>query len=377
MTRQNLVINKIVLFCSLIIFLGYSVNSCGNKKKSHNDNPNQSEVQIVSNQIENGVLKLKYQSLNNPTPQYFCKVDEGEWYLCTNESQIDFKNKQTITFSVKDGINGIVTSQTFAFQGAPVTTESIKTPIIEQFGNPYTGAIAIGGNREFIIPEGMHITKYSTNYTRTGNLIVYEITRDTDKINGEVTLCEKSPYVGAEIVKIKSTANGPAYDYCVTLPRDDAYKFWNDYKLGFNTVVMASDNSTVGTYESISISVFDNKFDWQTHRSLFTFHCAVGKPGVWNRGYLDLPLENNYFPGFLPNTVRFEYCQKNLIVGNGTQISVWIGTFRSLRCGTSSEITEFVYMADTNYAILNEYQFARRAANIILQQLQRTQPANL
>jgi hypothetical protein len=335
----------------------------------------------------------------------YCKFDtndgEGEWYKCDGSTaSYPLAPGQAGTFFVREGQNGPIQyqtvsnptnptySQTDASQAADTQTAQVQAAdIIPFFDN--AGFIGLV-NRKIQVPNGMYVTFYSTNNTLSTGLDVYQVDTNEDPFKRAVNCNAQAmvPNMTSETVLMQSVPNGPTHRYCNSVPTDAFQKSFNNYRAGLNQIELVTEagqpfdyiSMAVYTSQSLPWQPFNSK-DESTTNSLFVAHCGnpMGQkaPNVMNRSSIPgLPFLNDYFPGFLPKTTVFNWCQKKITI-RGKQGTVFVGGFKSLRQGQSSDMLEFVTISEMTQDIVDPNSFAQHSATKVLNSMGMSLPGHL
>ncbi len=139
--------------------------------------------------------------------------------------------------------------------------------------------MSLGDFYSLKIPDGMHVTEYSStkNFTggTTGQLQFYRIRSNSDPFYIGNYKCDGN----FDTIVPSSSPRGQVYDYCYsTFPRtnaDEFYKWLTSYGLANNHIEIASDADKITNeeHERIVLNVFDRDYEFMHGRSRFEQLC--------------------------------------------------------------------------------------------------------
>ncbi len=151
---------------------------------------------------------------------------------------------------------------------------SASQPIVAQ-----PQIMSLGDFYSLKIPEGMHVTEYSStkNFTggTTGQLQFYRIRTNSDPFYIGNYKCDGN----FDTIVPSSSPRGQVYDYCYsTFPRtnaDEFYKWLTSYGLANNHIEVATDADKITNeeHERIVLNVFDRDYEFMHGRSRFEQLC--------------------------------------------------------------------------------------------------------
>lgn len=373
-----------ITFVYKLVFLGslFSVAiSCG--KKGEESEKKAKAPAITESQIgPDGKAYFTYEAAGSgPT---YCKFasgkDKGEWYECEGSTQSYTPAPgEAVSFFTKQGKNGVITTKTLKntntiiagpldVDPAPINNTDVKI-----FGNNFQISLV---NRTFQVPEGLYVTRYSYDSGLNGGLEVYEVLEADDPFK-RATICKGNfPNVYNNLVELQSVPNGQAHGYCNSTPTREIAKYFSQNKMGFNQLEMVSEQDNP-VFEYMTVSIFRSSKDLNATESRFEDQCNPKNQSIITPAQsYPLNLQQDYFPGVVPQTVQFHWCKKYATFGAGAQRAVYVGAFRSTRSFRTKDVIEFVRMADSrDYD--DEFQFGQQSAVRVLNHLARSLPKEL
>ena len=255
-------------------------------------------------------------------------------------------------------------------------------------------ALVVGSGWGFRLTPDLHVTEYSTTKT-TGVLNAYRVAEgqeaEMDPLYLEAQQC--GGLFDDRLPTRRKHPGGQVYQYCHSKMPREVYKELNEYRLALNHIEVASNMAPVAIdeggamvtapgYERIAVSVFDADYEFMNSRSRFWNLCQ----NSWQRSVYQIPMMNQFFDWQLPSDVDFFTCEAILPNPISGQMEEWrIGAFFAIKggmrmdfgcnCGnTYPEAVEMVYMMRPSLGTMFDFQFATRAQDRILGQLQRIVP---
>jgi len=243
----------------------------------------------------------------------------------------------------------------------------------------------IGNFYEFTVPEGMHVTEYSTTKTYNRQLSFYRVLSEFDPHYIGNSMC--NGYADRRITAL--TPRGEPLDYCHSTVQDDIYKWMTDYRLANNHIEVATDGDIVAqnpaAHQRIMINVFDADYEFQRSRTRFEYLCmnrpiVKGPPmrflqnfwavdEVWAEFWMcdtDLPGTGPGLPGIEQWRVGAFF-----IVDSASALPDMYCTACSY---STQKAIEVVYMARPNESNWRPENFARTAQSLFLSTLGQAQP---
>lgn len=261
--------------------------------------------------------------------------------------------------------HGMVTSAVvnFCAQSCDATAQADALATTLQIGDFYN----------FGVESGFHVTEYSTTKT-VGVLSFFRVMPKADPYYLGNYKCD----AGWDSMVASHAPAGKSLDYCHSTPTRDAYKDTHEYRLANNHIEIATDAAQVSAtnHERISVSIYDNDWEFMTTRSRFKNLC--GNAPVQHRS---IPMVNDFFYGRLPEEVTFWFCDAIIPARNGAAEQWKIGAFIDIdeldwdcKDCMFDRAVEVVYMARPGQDTWRDDYFARSAQERILKYLSKLQP---
>lgn len=194
---------------------------------------------------------------------------------------------------------------------------------------PMVQFFQIGSFYNFLVPDDMHVTEYSSSKTFNSQLNFYRVTANSDPF-----------YIGnydcSGIFDRFVTASAPSgqpYDYCHTTPTGDIYKWLTDFRLANNHIEVATNEEQVtpNNHERIMINVFDRDYEYMRGRSRFEQLCLNRNGSITKTPY-QIPFVQDFWNDpTRVNRAEFWMCDVQLAGGNNNgfpQVEQWrVGGF--------------------------------------------------
>ena len=315
---------------------------------------------------------------------YECRLGKEDKYVPCNGAPFTIsglKDGSAYHFEVRGLVRQLSTSKLLA---AKESVNEFKVDLTKgdatQQSPALTGSaishyLQVGSFYRVDVPQGMHVTEYSTSKT-TGVLSYFRVINEADPFYLGNYSCANG---WDRVVAAMSPAGAPLM-YCHSTPTREAYKTENEFRLAHNHVEVATDTElvTVENQERLSISSFDQDYELVNVRSRFLNDCQGAAQGTH---VIEVPMINNFFLGSNPEKVKFHWCDRDMPDMDGTPRTWRIGAFydndsvdwNNPNYKTNRAI-EAVYMVRANASIFRAEQFARHAQERILDVLKKIDP---
>jgi len=278
------------------------------------------------------------------------------------------------------------------FVGAQMPTRQAPTEML--LGNFY----------KFTVPQGMHVTEYSSSATIGRTIDAFRIRTESDPTYVGNTRCDES--FSTDFMALSPA--GEPLKYCNFTPNDNLFKYLTDARWANNHLAVGTDASVVGqnpqAQEAIMINLFDQEPEFRRERTRFWDLCknAVGgRLDVINNitltlNFWGMPVQANFWtcttvlsvrkPNGLPEYAYFRvgtFFITDRDEASGTQVTSVpagapvMGGMPNMNCATCSysfpHLMEVVYVARANDTNITSGFFAQTAQRKFIQALS---PAN-
>jgi hypothetical protein len=230
--------------------------------------------------------------------------------------------------------------------GSILPPPAVQVPMQMQIGDFYA----------FTVPDGMHVTEYSTNKTYNTSLDFYRISTTSDPF-----YLGNYPCKGQfdQQVTFSGDSSGTMYNYCQSTPPEDVFKWLMSATIANNHLEVATNAPLVTEeqHEYIDINVFDANYEYMTGRSRFETLCLNQHGNIT----LSPPMAviNQEFWGTGPVLANFVMCTTDLTstpVGTlptldptGWRNSWWVGAFFISSSGQQLPHFECLTQQDETY----------------------------
>lgn len=351
-----------------------------------------SGLDLSDGKVQSSTVELKFAMSGKDSQNKGLKAEGFECKFNTNEKYVPCNGKSFVISGLKDGteyhfaVRGLVRQvDSQKLLAAKEATKDFKVDLSggdhsgPQSSEGVTSAIAshlqIGSSYQVDIPEGMHVTEYSTSKT-TGVLSFFRILPEADPFYLGNFSCNN----GWDRVVASISPSGAPLMYCHSTPTRESFKSENEFRLAHNHVEIATDTEMVSdtNHERLMISSFEQDYELISARSRFMNAC-----GSRPKSYMTIPMVPDFFLGNNPEKVKFWHCTTVLPGMDGSPETWHIGAFYdndqvdwNNEPVASKKIRgiEAVYMAKANSAIDLPEHFAQSAQKRVLGTLKKVLP---
>jgi hypothetical protein len=232
--------------------------------------------------------------------------------------------RHTLAITARDAAGGIqrAASLDFCAQSCDAGTGGIG-------GVPPMPAITdfqIGSFYSYTVPEGMHVTEYSTNKTANTQHVFLRVLDDDFYVGNDAC------YRDFDRKVVLTSPSGQPFNYCShTYPDEEWYKIRTGYRLANNHLEIATDPAQITPVhnERTLLNVFDTDYEYMQDRSRFEQLCA-NRRGTITR----TPAIRFMDRGFWGEAVRAQFymCVADIVgfgpggIPTGNQ-KWWVGAF--------------------------------------------------
>lgn len=207
-----------------------------------------------------------------------------------------------------------------------------------QPAQPIIQDLQLGSFYTYVIPQGMHMTQYSTSKTTSDTM--YWLRAMDDPLSNDLDDCLNNalpfPVKGREFSML--TPSGRTLRYCATTPNRAYYKEQTEHRRAINSMEVVTDIERVMAEtgvrdERITFNVFDRETEFMVQDTTFQRLCSNRRGDIWETGPIRL-INRDFYND--PVHASLMICQPDIVefIQNPTTGIVqpvsavwWVGSF--------------------------------------------------
>jgi len=224
-----------------------------------------------------GTVALTFVTQGNSA--VYCSINDETPADCTTGRQVRLDRlpvgSHKFQIEVRGDGNAVVGTRMINFCARQCSGSGGQRP-----GQLEVQGFLIGNFYEFQVPPGMHVQQYATNKNAFEQPSFKRVSPQSDPYYVGNYNC------GGQFDRVFTafSPGGEAYDYCESTAPEVVYKWITEHRLANNHIQVATDVGAIESgsapHEIISVSVYDQQYEFMQGRSRFERLCMNGIDGM-------------------------------------------------------------------------------------------------